>query len=62
MKYLRDTGCKVGRWIELTPNRVHQALILAVLKLRVPLADISYYCYCCYCYYYYIIIIIIIII
>jgi hypothetical protein len=33
---LRELSCKDGRWMELAQDRVHlQALVLAVLNLRV---------------------------
>jgi hypothetical protein len=35
---LRETGCEDGRWMELAQDRVQwQALVLAVLNLRVML-------------------------
>jgi hypothetical protein len=37
---LRETGCEDGRWMELTQDRVQwQALVMAVLILRVLLPD-----------------------
>jgi hypothetical protein len=40
---LREMGCEDGRWMELAQDRVQwRALVLAVLNLRVLLAESEY--------------------